>query len=717
MMHHLPIARLSVLICFLFFSQSLAAQHSIAREWNEAVLQTIREDLARPAVQARNLYHFSLALYDSWAAFDNEADTYLLGKTVGGFTCPCKEVPVPNDIESAREEAMSFAAYRLLTARYTHSPSGSGALVRFQDIMKKHGYNFRDLSVNYESGSPAALGNYLARCILQMGMQDGANEQNNYRNKSYHAVNPPLDIKVPGDPALLDPNSWQPLQLHVAIDQDGHKMIECKCGGKKLIEYIGSVDPSGRPVTSTQAFQCPHWGQVQPFALSRQDLVVHRLDGQDHWVYHDPGPGFLPRLDTVAGGGTSPDYAWNFALVAAWSAHLDPGDGVQWDVSPRSTGNVQRYPQNLTELRDFYNLETGRDAGAGHETNPRTGQPYASQIVPRGDFTRVAARFWAEGPNDETAAGHWFVLLNYVSDQPGLVKKFNGKGRLLNDLEWDVKAYFVLGGALHDAAIAVWGIKSRYNGIRPVSALRYLAGLGQSSGPGLPSYHPAGIPLLPGRIELVKKGDPLAGAQKENVGKIKLYAWKGPFSVTDSTAQTAGAGWILAENWYPYQSKTFITPPYPGYISEHSAFSHSAAEALSLLTGDAYFPGGLGEFPVEADSNFLRLEKGPGVDVTLQWATYRDAADQASLSCIWAGANPPFDDIPGRLVGAKTGTAAFRFAQNYFYQDRDRDGYSSYEDCDDTNPAVHPGAPEICDSLDNDCNGKTNDGLRCTDKQ
>jgi hypothetical protein len=690
MMYHLSIARLLALLCFVSLSQSLAAQqHSIAREWNEAVLQTIREDLGRPAVQARNLFHFSLALYDGWAAYDNEADTYLLGKTVGGITCPFKKVPVPKDVEAARAEAMSFAAYRLLTARYTNSPNGNGALTRFQDIMKKHGYNFRDHSSDYESGSPAALGNYLAQYINQMAQMDGANEQSNYRSKSYQAVNPPLNIAAPGPSPLADPNSWQPLKLKVAIDQDGHRMMECRCNGKPLIEYDGSVDPSGRPVSSIQAFQCPDWGHVQPFALRKEDGKVYQRDGQDHWVYHDPGPGFLPRLDTVKGSGTSPDYAWNFALVAAWSALLDPADGVQWDVSPRSTGNVQRYPQNLAELRDFYKLETGRDPGAGHEINPRTGQPYASQMVPRGDFTRVAAQFWSEGPNSETAAGHWFVLLNYISDQPGLVKKINGKGRLLNDLEWDVKAYFVLGGALHDAAIATWGIKRRYNSVRPASALRYLAHLGQSSNARLPSYNRAGIPLLPGRIELIKKGDPLAGSKKENIGKIKLYAWKGPFSVTDPTAQTAGVGWILAENWYPYQSQTFITPPFAGYISEHSAFSHSAAEVLTLLTGDAYFPGGLGEFPVKADSNFLRLEKGPGVDVTLQWATYRDAADQASLSRIWAGTNPPFDDIPGRLVGAKTGTAAFQFARKYFYPDRDRDGYASDVDSDDSNPDIH----------------------------
>src|SRR4029079_7169423 len=32
-------------------------------------------------------------------------------------------------------------------------------------------------------------------------------------------------------------------------------------------------------------------------------------------------------------------------------------------------------------------------------------------------------------------------------------------------------------------------------------------------------------------------------------------------------------------------------------------------------------------------------------------------------------------------------------------------------DCDDTDPTVFPGAPEVCDGLDNDCNGTADDGV------
>ena len=665
--------------------------HSVAREWNEVFLQTIREDFARPPVQARNLFHTSIALYDAWAIYDSVAEPYLLGKTVGNFACPCAGIPVPKDREAARRETMSYAAFRILSARFAASPRGSGATFRFRALMKKLGYGFNEHSTDYASGSPAALGNYLAHCVLQMGLQDEANEQNNYRIKNYKSVNPPLVIVQPGGATVLDPNRWQPLKLPHAFDQNGH------------------------PIPATQIFQSPEWGRVYPFALKQEDLKIYQRDGHDYWVYHDPGP--LPSLDTLRGGGTSDEYKWNFALVPIWSAQLDPNDKVLWDVSPRSIGNVQSYPQNLAELHDFYAFTNGHDAGIGRDTNPRTGRPYAPQIVPRGDYTRVLTQFWADGPTSETPPGHWFAILNYINDQSALVRKFNGRGAVLSDLEWDVKAYFVLGAAVHDAAITAWGIKGWYDGVRPIAALRYMTDHGQSSNQKLPSYHPAGIPLVPGYIELVKTGDLLAGAKQEHVGKIKFFAWRGTRMVQDTATQIAGVDWILAEDWVPFQLKTFVTPPFAGYISGHSTYSRAAAEALTLLTGDEYFPGGLGEFHVRANSNFLRVEKGPTVDVTLQWATYRDASDQTSLSRIWGGIHPPFDDIPGRLIGAKVGTAAFQLAKTYFYRDQDGDGYWSYEDCDDTQAALHPGAPERCDGLDDNCNGLVDENAPCPEGQ
>jgi len=257
------------------------------------------------------------------------------------------------------------------------------------------------------------------------------------------------------------------------------------------------------------------------------------------------------------------------------------------------------------------------------------------------------------------------VILNEVNDHPALIRRLGGEGPVLGPLEWDVKTYFTLGGAMHDVAIASWGIKGWYDYIRPISALRFMADRGQSSDPGLGSWSPLGIPLVEGFIELVGPQDPLAGEDGANAGKIKLRAWRGPDHEADPATDVAGVAWILAENWWPYQRPTFVTPPFAGYVSGHSTYSRAAAEVLTALTGDPFFPGGMSEFRIPANE-FLVFERGPSVDMVLQWATYRDAADQCSLSRIWGGIHPPADDMPGRLIGARVGRDAFRLALSLF---------------------------------------------------
>ena len=72
-------------LCGLFFLMAFTvnAQHSVARDWNEELLEAIRNDFARPTVHARNLFHSSILMYDSWAVFDGTAETVFLGKTFG----------------------------------------------------------------------------------------------------------------------------------------------------------------------------------------------------------------------------------------------------------------------------------------------------------------------------------------------------------------------------------------------------------------------------------------------------------------------------------------------------------------------------------------------------------------------------------------------------------------------------------------------------------
>jgi len=608
---------------------------SVARLWNEVVLESIRNDNARPTVHARNLFHTSAAMYDAWAAYSDTANTYFLGRSMGTSACEFDKTQLGGDRQLGRESALSYATYRLIRHRFIGSPGEEDTFALADDLMLSLNLDTAQTSTNYKALGAAALGNHIADCIIRFGLQDGANEQNGYTNTSYTTSNPTLQMDNPGNPDIVDLNHWQPLGLVEFIDQSGN------------------VVPGG-----SAEFLSPEWGQVTPFALESDDLTVYSKDGFDYLVYHDPG---LPPL---SGTDSADYYKWGFGLVAKWSSHLTPDDGVMIDISPASLGNIQEYP-SVEDYGTFYNALEGGDASIGYEVNPVTGAPYEPQIVPRGDYARVLAEFWADGPDSETPPGHWFTLLNEVNDHPLLEKRYEGVGEPLGSMEWDVKAYFTLGGAMHDSAVTAWGIKGWYDYIRPVSAIRAATDFGQSSDPLADTYHEQGIALEPGFIELVTLSDPLAGESNENVGKIKLKSWRGPDYILFPDTDEAGVGWILAENWWPYQRPSFVTPPFAGYVSGHSTYSRAAAEVLTALTGTKYFPGGMSGFKIKANE-FLVFESGPSVDLTLQWATYQDASDQCSLSRIWGGIHPPADDIPGRLIGKAIGQDAFAFAKNYF---------------------------------------------------
>ncbi len=605
--------------------------HSPARQWNEELLEAIRKDFARPTVHARNLFHTAIVTWDAWAAYEPLVDGYLTDESL-----------VPVDVELARAESISFACYRLLKHRFANSPGAALTLpaldARMASMVVEFGFENDASFTSTDGDSPAALGNRIAQAMIGFGLVDHSNEQIDYANLYYAPVNAALVPDFPGNPNISDLNRWQPLALQYFIDQSGNPI------------------PFGFP-----PFLSPEWGQVYAFALQPEDRTIYQRGGFDYWVFHDPG---APPLHGAEGDDY---YKWGTEMVVTWSGHCDPSDGVMWDISPASLGNSP-----LADPDDYallYDRLSGGDWGQGYDLNPVTGQPYTPQIVPRGDYVRVLAEFWADGPDSETPPGHWFTILNYVSDHPLFAKRLGGEGPILNDLEWDVKAYLALGATMHDSAVSAWGVKGWYDYIRPVSAIRALADFGQSSDPMLPSYDERGIRLIPGHIEVVSAQTTAMGERHEHLagseGKIAVRAWRGPDYIANPATDVAGVGWILAENWWPYQRPTFVTPPFAGYVSGHSVYSRAAAELMTLLTGSPWFPGGLGEFHCP-QNEFLVFEEGPSVDLTLQWASYRDASDQTSLSRIWGGIHPPADDLPGRHMGVDIAFDAYDLARLYF---------------------------------------------------
>ena len=581
---------------------------STARWWNEALLDGIRKDTPNPPVHARNLYHLSATLWDAFWAY--EPNAWALRHEIfikEALTLPTNET----DRLAAQREAMSYAAYTVIKERFARSPGTVATTLGIRWLMQQYGY---DPALTDSTGNtPAAVGRRIGLRVLALTLTDGANEANEYKDATgYFSVNPPLVVRNSGSGPKVDPDFWQPLDLVNTITQNGIVL------GASVQTFVGSNAKN-----------------TQTFALAR-NFKGFPVD--------DPGPPPTFHSSTKA------KYIAEAAEVLTYASQLSPTDGVMIDISP---GKLLNNPLGL-------------NSGLGRATNPITGKAYGPNSVFRGDYARVLAEFWADGPDSETPPGHWNVLFNEVSDHSLATHQFLGTGTALRRLEWDVAGYLVLNGALHDAACAAWTVKWEYDSARPITMIRYLAELGQSSDSSLPSYHVAGLPLIPGQIELITTQTTAAGQRHAHllgaVGQLAVKSWLGtPVNAT----LTAGVGWILGVNWLPYQRETFVTPAFPAYISGHSAFSRAGAEVLARYTGSAYFPGGSASYNFAAGRG-LGFEAGPLQDVQLQWATYFDAADQAGLSRLYGGIHIATDDFAGRRTGAKVGADAFtKFLQYY----------------------------------------------------
>jgi len=181
-----------------------------------------------------------------------------------------------------------------------------------------------------------------------------------------------------------------------------------------------------------------------------------------------------------------------------------------------------------------------------------------------------------------------------------------------HDIDDDAKMFFALTNALFDASIAVWDCKRAFDYVRPITAIRFL----------------------------------MVGRQ--------IAAWGGPYQGTQV---------ITGERWQPYQTGVFPTPAFPEFSSGHSAFSAAAAEILKSFTGsDAFGASAI----VKAGSSLVEPGAVPAVDLTLTWATFSAAADQAGMSRRYGGIHFKEGDLQSRAMGRVVGAQAWTKAKGYF---------------------------------------------------
>lgn len=197
-------------------SSSDVNRATVVCQWNETLVQAIRNTRSGPTVTSRALAIVHTSMFDAWAAYDSVA----VGTRLGGTL----RRPEAERTEANKRMAVSFAAYRAMVNLFPTQTS------LFNQKMSKLGYNPADTT--NDTTTPQGIGNVAAAAVIAYRATDGANQAGGYADTTgYSPVNSATVVN--------NIDRWQPLTF---ILSNG--------------------------TTVTPGFLTPHWGQVRPFALT-----------------------------------------------------------------------------------------------------------------------------------------------------------------------------------------------------------------------------------------------------------------------------------------------------------------------------------------------------------------------------------------------------------------------------------------------------------------
>ena len=236
---------------------------SVARVWDDAALAALRQGLAPPTTQARDLFHLSAAMWDAWAAYDAKAEGYIVNEKANA-----------TDVAAARDAAISYAAYRLLVWRASYGANLRQSLGLLTATMRSLCYSADFTST--AGDSPAALGNRIAAAVIAYGRHDGSLERQHYADPTYLPQNTPLIVSRPGS-TMHDPSLWQPLAL-----------------GQVALQGLAPIP------ARVQAFVGAQWGHVRRVRVT--DVGAGAADRSRRSAHRRPDNPFLQ----ARGGGCHP---------------------------------------------------------------------------------------------------------------------------------------------------------------------------------------------------------------------------------------------------------------------------------------------------------------------------------------------------------------------------------------------------------------------------
>ncbi|GBE73334.1 hypothetical protein myaer87_05610 [Microcystis aeruginosa NIES-87] len=194
---------------------SSAQAVTVASDWIGAATQGVRNQPQGPTVASRLYGILGTAMYDAWSAYEATPISTVLGDTL--------QRPTSENTQANKQEAISFAAYRVLTELLPTQTANLTAR------MNSLGYNPNNTST--DTTTAAGIGNTIAATLMNARRNDGSNQLNNYVDTiGYSTPNTPTQV--------VNIELWTPES--VPIDS-----------GSALQRYL-----------------TPHWGTVQSFSLT-----------------------------------------------------------------------------------------------------------------------------------------------------------------------------------------------------------------------------------------------------------------------------------------------------------------------------------------------------------------------------------------------------------------------------------------------------------------
>lgn len=311
-----PLARAGDATCRY---DTFASASTVVTQWNQTVLEAVCLDKPWPTVASRTLFLVHAAIHDSWASQTADASSYSGVDRVAAMSA------------DALVETVSHAAHAILVRQFP------GQVDHFDERLEALGY---DRAV---TSSAARRGVEVATAVLKRREHDGARSSSAFAPPTPHSVsngpNAPLHV--------INPNHWQPL-----IVPTGALSGEAETHGFPI------VDMKDERSYVVQSFVTPHWGSVEPFALSNGDAL--RPPAPPTYGSSEPYEDALGRVTTA-------HEAWveqTGEVVAAQAALTDRTKLIAeyWADGPRSAtppGHWNLFAQ-MVSLRDGHDLE--RDA-------------------------------------------------------------------------------------------------------------------------------------------------------------------------------------------------------------------------------------------------------------------------------------------------------------------------------------------------------------------